>query len=843
MSFAALTAFVRRLAQDLRWPLSGLAVLLVPVVPALAAGKEKGPSEAVFVAGLLCLMVVGRLLGELMLRLRQPAVMGQLIAGLILGPSLFGLLLPDLQHMIFPKNPEQKAMIDGISQFGILLLLLLTGMETDLKLVRQTGKASVYASLMGIVLPFACGVALGEFLPDSMLPDPSKRLVTSLFLGTALSIASVKIVAMVIREMNFLRRVVGQVILASAIIDDSVGWIIVSIIFSIAEKGEVEAWSLAQSVTGTFMFMAVSLTIGRRLVFFIIRWVNDTFVSEFAVITAILIIMGGMALITQAIGVHTVLGAFVAGVLVGESPILTKHIDDQLRGIITAFFAPVFFGMAGLTADLTILKDTDMLLLTIGLIVIASIGKFAGAFAGAELGGLTKREGFALACGMNARGSTEVIVATFGLSMGALNQNLFTMIVAMAVITTTAMPPTLRWALSRIPMRKEEKARLEREELEEKGFVPNLERLLIAVDDSPNGKFMSRVAGTIAGTHGMPTTVLHITDSATPKEGKNDEKKAGAKTQEKRAADERKPRQQRAAEAAGEDATSKAKPERAAAAAAKADVKKSPAKKKAAKKSTKESAAKSAKAEEEKEPTKEEEAKAESAGEQVKAAAEQTKAKQKEEEKTDAKVEVTTKVHEAPDPDIIAKEAEKGYDLLMIGLEKTTARAGEFHDSVAKLALGFDGPVAISATRGELEKDPDGKLSILVPVNGTEVGRRAAEVAITLARANKASLSVLYVAPRPAKRGKLGRAIRSRQHEEAILKDIVRIADGYNMSIRTAVHADTAADGAILKEAERRKHNLVVMGVGRRPGEKLFFGDTAAALLEKAECSLLFVAS
>src|SRR6476646_2544798 len=95
MSFAALTAFVRRLAQDLRWPLSGLAVLLVPIVPALAAGKEKGPSEAVFVAGLLCLMVVGRLLGELMLRLRQPAVMGQLIAGLILGPSLFGLLLPD----------------------------------------------------------------------------------------------------------------------------------------------------------------------------------------------------------------------------------------------------------------------------------------------------------------------------------------------------------------------------------------------------------------------------------------------------------------------------------------------------------------------------------------------------------------------------------------------------------------------------------------------------------------------------------------------------------------------------------------------------------------------------
>src|SRR5262252_3808486 len=492
-----------------------LTTLSAPFVagPAWAAeGSGKGPSEAIFIGEIVVLILVGRLLGEAMLRLRQPAVMGQLIAGLLLGPSFFGLLFPHAQEMLFPKNPEQKAMINAISQFGILLLLLLTGMETDLKLVRQTGRAAVFASLMGIVVPFACGVGLGEMLPDSLLPDPEKRLITSLFLGTALSIASVKIVAMVVREMNFMRRVVGQVILASAIIDDSVGWIIVSIIFSLALHGSVEPLSLAQSVIGTVAFMVASLTIGRRAVFFAIRWVNDNFVSEFAVITAILIIMGIMALITHLIGVHTVLGAFVAGLLVGESPILTRHIDEQLRGLITAFFAPVFFGIAGLTADLTILADPKIALLTAGLVVVASVGKFAGAFAGAELGGLTRREGFALACGMNARGSTEVIIATVGLSMGALNQDLFTMIVAMAVLTTTAMPPTLRWALGRIPMRKEEKQRLEREQLEERGFVPNLERLLIAVDDSSNGKFASRVAGMLAGTRGMPTTVLHIPD-------------------------------------------------------------------------------------------------------------------------------------------------------------------------------------------------------------------------------------------------------------------------------------------------------------------------------------------
>lgn len=770
------------------------ALPIIMAEPAWAAEGGKGPSEAIFIVQIIALMVVGRLLGEAMLRLRQPAVMGQLIAGLLLGPSLFGLLLPDVQHALFPKNPEQKAMIDAISQFGILLLLLLTGMETDLKLVRQTGRASLFASLMGIVIPFLCGVGLGEMLPDSMLPDPGKRLITSLFLGTALSIASVKIVAMVVREMNFMRRVVGQVILASAIIDDSIGWIIVSIIFSLALHGSVETVSLAQSVIGTIAFMVASLTIGRRAVFFVIRWVNDNFVSEFAVITAILVIMGIMSLITYLIGVHTVLGAFVAGILVGESPILTRHIDEQLRGIITAFFAPVFFGIAGLTADLTILADPKIALLTVGLILIASIGKFTGAFVGAELGGLTRREGFALACGMNARGSTEVIIATVGLSMGALNQDLFTMIVAMAVLTTTAMPPTLRWALGRIPMRKEEKQRLEREELEAKGFVPNLERLLIAVDDSPNGQFASRVAGVLAGTHGMPTTILHIPD-ASKIEGAmpDDPEKVSA------AADQ----QKKAEETKGSD-TKDEKTEKT---------------------------------------IEKHEEKAEKAGDTVQQAAAQIKSKQKKEEKVDNPVEITTLVHEQPSPATIAEEAKKGYDAFIIGLEKTSKRSAEFDAGVANLAKGFDGPLIITAVRDDLQKKPNGKLSIIVPVNGTEPSRRAAEVAITMARATKAPITVLYVAARTASRRGMRRGIRNRRHEEAILKDIVAIADGYNMSIRTAVVAERAADEAILGEIERRNHNLVVLGVGRRPGEKLFFGDTAAALLEKSQRSLLFVAS
>jgi K+:H+ antiporter len=739
----------------LRRGLYGAALWLVTTAPAHAAEVLKGPSEAVFVVQVVLLLVVGRMLGEALLRIGQPAVMGQLIAGILLGPSFFGALWPHAQHLIFPPSAEQKAMLEAMSQLGVLMLLLLAGMETDLDLVKKTGRAAFTVSISGIVVPFACGFALGEFLPAALLPNPDLRLVTALFLGTAMSIASVKIVATVIREMDFLRRTVGQVILASAIIDDTIGWIVTAIIFSLALQGTIDAMSVGKSVLGTIAFLIVSLTIGRRVVFALIRWTNDNFVSEFAVITMILVIMGVMALVTYGIGVHTVLGAFVAGILVGESPILTKHIEEELRGLITALFMPIFFGTAGLSADLTVLGNHYLLFLTIAFVAIASIGKFGGAFLGGRLGGLTTKESLALGCGMNARGSTEVIIATIGLSMGALNRDLFTIIVTMAVVTTMAMPPMLRWALARLPITGAERQRLEREKLEEKGFVPHLERLLLAVDDSANGKFTSRLAGMIAGSRGMPTTVIQL----------------HAKTQAKA-----KP-QAEGGETSGE--------------------------------------------------------KTEAA---VKAAAETTGA-QAPDEKEKKPLDVTVKVQEKPTEQAIAEEAEKGYGILVVGLGKMVIHKRDFHPDVNRVAVGFQGPLAlVDARDGHLENPLESKLSILVPVSGTATSRNAAEVAFTIARASEAPVTVLYVAGRPARSG-------AREHEDAILKDIVELAGGYDITPHTAVRGNTAPEEAILRQANADNHNLIVMGASRRPGEKLFFGDIAAAVLEKSKVSLLLVSS
>jgi Kef-type K+ transport system membrane component KefB/nucleotide-binding universal stress UspA family protein len=465
-------------------------------------------TTAIFAAELILLLFFGRVLGEGMSRIGQPAIFGQLLAGVLLGPSIFGVLMPEVRHGVFPDTPAIKSMIDAISQIGILLLLLLTGMETNLSLVNRKRRAVISTSLFGIAVPFACGVLLAYALPQDLIPSPAARIVTALFLGTALSISSVKIVAMVLIEVGAIRRDLGQLILATAILDDSIAWVIVAVIAGIAAHGTVSVTNVGTSLAGTALFLAVSLTIGRRLVARIIRWSNDNMTIEVPVITAILLVMLVMALSTELIGVHTALGAFVAGMLVGQSPILTEHIEGELRGFIFAFFSPVFFAVAGLGMDLRTLLDPTLLLFTLAVIVVASVGKFLGALVGGRLGGLTGAESLALATGLNARGSTEVIIASIGLSMGVLSSQLYTMIVAMAVVTTMIMPPTLRWVLARVPLREEEAKRLEKEEAEERESVPKMERALVFLDASPNGMLAASLAGMFAARQQVLTTVM-----------------------------------------------------------------------------------------------------------------------------------------------------------------------------------------------------------------------------------------------------------------------------------------------------------------------------------------------
>jgi Kef-type K+ transport system membrane component KefB/nucleotide-binding universal stress UspA family protein len=864
-----------------------------------------GHGTAIFFTQLLLLVLVGRLLGELMQRLRQPAVMGQLLAGVVLGPSVFGALLPAWQHAVFPDSEAQKKMLDAVSELGVLLLLLSTGLETDLGLVRRMKRMAIFASAGGMLIPFACGFALGWHLPDNLLPHPEARLVTALFLGTALSISSVKVVAMVIREVDYLRRNIGQIILAAAILDDTTGWIIIAAIAGLGASGSIDLGHLSFSLGGTLLFIVLCFTVGKRAVAVAIRWTNDRFTSEMPVLSAILVITFVLALATDKLGVHTALGAFMAGVMIGQSPILTDQIEAQLRGLIVALFAPVFFGVAGLSVDLTILFDWRMLGLVVGLILIASIGKFSGGFIGGRLGGMSSAEALALATGMNARGSTEIIVASIGLSLGVLSKDLFTMIVIMALITTLIMPPVLRRALVRIPLSEQEKARLEKEAAEEKDFLPNVERILVAVDGSANGRFAAWIAGLTAGVRGTLTTVLAPspadTDggktarevSPTSEGAQGTHTSAGKRKQDRddentngedagldaydialAAATLAVPR---APGTPGVSDTPHARDEasenparEAARLVLRERTGKSPQKRpelphgpvKEGKDThsgddSKPEARDNANAPEPSSDTPADAPRHEPVGE---AHDDKRVSEATEEGEFGARDPSDTAQEQAPShPDSsheatrISDEIAKGYGFVIAGFDAP----GQESDSdvpplplptgVLPLTKAFDGAIGIVLAHGDHIRQPDAPLNILVPVSGTDYSRHAAELAISLARAANAPVTALHVSARVAP-GMLRQRWRPRvlhpdAAESAMLENLHALAERNGVRLNTRLLAGGKVEEAVLHQIHHGQHNLLVLGVQPRFGDRLNFGAISHRLLEERRCSVVVLSA
>ena len=753
----------------------------------IASAGHSDQRAIIFFTQIMLLIVAGRLLGELMQRIGQPAVIGQLLAGIILGPSVFGALWPAAQHMIFPTASADRQMLNAVSELGVLMLLLLTGMETDLALVKRVRRAAALTSLAGIVIPFLCGYGLGELLPESLLPDPSRRLLTSLFLATALSISSVKIVAAVLREVDFLRRNLGQVILAAAILDDTIGWTILAFIGGLAAEGKIVMGPLLASVFGTVAFLVFCLTIGRRWVARIIRWTNDFFTVEMPVISVILVIMIVLALVTNFIGVHTVLGAFVAGIMIGQSPILTQHIEEQLRGLIVALFMPVFFGVAGLSIDLRVLGDPHLLRLALLFIGIASIGKLGGCYVGSRLARMNHPEALAVGFAMNARGSTEVILATIGLTMGLLNQTLFTIIVLMAVVTTLAMPPLLRWALARVPMREEEKARIETEAAEEKDLLPKVKRILVAMDTGASGGQASVLAGWLVGARHLTATVVDMS-AAAPADAAPSFQTQGLIEAAETAA--------RAVEAS--DKTRSAE-----------------------------------------KPT--------GKGDPLEAAAQGTKSEQTTVRELISVVPWKAPPEGTPDvaAEAILTEAKNGYDFLFLCLPAgTKGGTANFPPGFERIIRGFTGPVAVLLNPAGGDAAPASSLErILVPMTGTDYSRFGGEVAVALAKGCGATITALHVSPPPTENDLLRRPKQLRRPGRAMLGEIVALGQREGVRVLTKALVRSAKEEAILRQASVGRHQLIVIGTKAWSGEELHFGQSAETLIVHARCPVLLLKS
>ncbi len=458
---------------------------------------------------LAVLLLVSRTAGELMQKINLPPVVGELLAGVLLGPSVLGAAWPGLQSQIFPRDQMQSNLLSAVSWLGVLFLLIVTGLETDLNLIIRKGKTALMISMGGIVVPFITGLGLGYFLPDSFLADPSKRLVFMLFIATAMSISAVPVIAKVLMDLNLIRRDIGQITLAAGMTDDTIGWILLSVVAGLATSGTIDIKSVLGSVLGAVLFLAFAFTVGRSLMIQVLRWVDDRVGGPTASLSAVLVIGLAASALTHSLGIEAALGAFVTGILAGQAPRFSREAGRTLELITVSFLAPIFFAAAGLKVNLLQLMTPKIFVVGMVVLIIACIGKFTGAYIGSRISGLSHWEGLALGSGMNARGAMEIIVATIGLSLGVLNQQMYSIIVMVAIVTSLMAPPLLRWTLTHVEIGEEEAQRLERETMAQDSFIKNIRRVLMPTRGGMNVQLAAQLVSHLAHQNPMEVTALY----------------------------------------------------------------------------------------------------------------------------------------------------------------------------------------------------------------------------------------------------------------------------------------------------------------------------------------------
>ncbi len=446
----------------------------------------------IFWVQLIVLLGTARLLGLVAQRLGQPRVVGELGAGVLLGPSVFGRFFPDLAAWVFPGGAVQSALILAIAWLGITLLLVVTGFETDLGLLRRLGRPAVGLSAGSLVVPLILGFGLGWYMPPELWGDEANRLGFSLFIAVALSISALPVIAKIMTEMGLMRRNVGQLTIAAAMVNDLIGWMLLGVVVGVFTAGSIALGPLGITIASVVVFLVLGLTVGQRFADVVLRRARGAGGFSSA-LTATLFVAFMFGAVTQALGVEAVLGALVAGIILGRSRYQRHDVKRTIEVLSNAVFAPVFFATAGLYVDLAVLLEPVALMWAAIVLVVATIAKLAGSFIGGRVSGLSKMESIAAGVGLNARGAMEIVLATIGLSLGALNDASYAIIVLMAVATSMGAPPILRPVLARLRANPEEAERLQREELLATSVIANSSTVLLPTRGGANSAVAARV--------------------------------------------------------------------------------------------------------------------------------------------------------------------------------------------------------------------------------------------------------------------------------------------------------------------------------------------------------------
>jgi Kef-type K+ transport system membrane component KefB/mannitol/fructose-specific phosphotransferase system IIA component len=433
------------------------------------------------------LLFSARALGEIARRCNLPSVLGEIMAGILLGPTVLGALAPALSLNLFPARGGGALVLDGLTTLAIVLFLLVAGIEIDLRTVWRQGRAAICVALVGMLLPFSLGFTAAWYAPGLMGYEAgTDHLIFSLFMATALSISALPIIAKILMDLNLYRSDLGVTVVAAAVFNDLIGWLVFAMILGLAGAEHGHGMAIGHTVWLTITFTVAMLTIVPWVIHRLLLWIQAYASWPGGVLGFALSMALFAAAFTEWLGIHAIFGSFLAGVALGQSSQLRERTRTTIDQFVSFFFAPLFFASIGLRVDFATNFDLALTLTVLGL---ALFGKVTGSALGGRLGGLPWREAWGAGFGMGAQGTMGIILGVLALQFGFIGQEVFVSLVVMALVTSLISGPMLQKIL------RLKKPRKFTDYLQPQGFI----RRLDAVDSREVIRELSQVIAPLAG--------------------------------------------------------------------------------------------------------------------------------------------------------------------------------------------------------------------------------------------------------------------------------------------------------------------------------------------------------
>jgi Kef-type K+ transport system membrane component KefB len=407
-----------------------------PSQPSLGATGAAGDWLLHLLIALAAIIVLGKILASLFGLLHQPPVIGEVVAGIILGPSVLG---SQVSGWVLP--PSVAPYLGTVAQLGVVLYMFMVGIELDPSLLKSRGYIVLATSHASIVLPFVLGVGSALALYPVLAPGNVGFTSFSLFMGAAMSITAFPVLARILSDYRLTRTKLGVLSLSSAALNDFTAWCLLAFVVGVVKA---QAGSGVLVTLGALVYIAVMFLLVRPLLVHLVRrWDRSEHHNRLFAVLFVLLLASATA--TEAIGIHAIFGAFVAGAVIPHDSEAARELSRQLRGVVSIVLLPAFFAFAGMRTRIDLLSDGSVWLLFALVLVAAIAGKFGGAYAASRATGLSRRGATMLGVLMNTRGLMELIVLSVGLDLGVVGPKLYALMVLMALATTAITSPALRW--------------------------------------------------------------------------------------------------------------------------------------------------------------------------------------------------------------------------------------------------------------------------------------------------------------------------------------------------------------------------------------------------------------